>query len=52
MADWTDRFQSRVVPSALPLARVCPSGLNATESTATVLPVRGWPSGRAAVRDW
>ena len=29
-----------------PLASVCPSGLNATESTAPVPPVRGWPSGR------
>ena len=45
MAYWTFRFQSRVVPSSLPLASVCPSGLNATESTVTVLPVRGWPSG-------
>ena len=34
-----------MVPSALPLASVRPSGLNATESTAAVLPVRGWPSG-------
>src|SRR5215469_3671815 len=46
MAYWTFRFQSRVVPSSLPLASVCVSGLNATESTAAVLPVRGWPSGR------
>ena len=45
MAYWTFRFQSRVVPSSLPLASVCPSGLNATESTAVVPPVRGWPSG-------
>ena len=34
MAYWTFKFQSRVVPSPLPLASVCPSGLNATESTA------------------
>ena len=35
-----------MVPSRLPLASVCPSGLNATESTATVPPlVRGWPNG-------
>ena len=34
-----------MVPSRLPLASVCPSGLNATESTATVPPLaRGWPS--------
>lgn len=47
MADWTDRFQSRVVPSALPLARVCPSGLKATESTAPPpgLPLRMGPVG-------
>jgi hypothetical protein len=36
MAYWTFRFQSRVVPSVLPLASVCPSGLNATEVTAAV----------------
>ena len=34
-----------MVPSRLPLASVCPSGLNATESTAPVPPVRRWPSG-------
>ena len=34
MAYWTFRFHSRIVPSSLPLASVCPSGLNATESTA------------------
>ena len=33
MAYWTFRFQSRIVPSALPVASVCPSGLNATEAT-------------------
>ena len=46
MASWAFRFQSRVIPSVLPLARVRPSGLNAIAST--VLPlvvVRGWPSG-------
>jgi hypothetical protein len=41
---------NRTVVSALPLARVCPSGLNTTEETElntteeTEL-VRGWPSG-------
>ena len=34
-----------MMPSRLPLASVCPSGLNATESTAPVPPVRRWPSG-------
>ena len=37
---------SRIVPSRLPLASVCPPGLNATDSTTPVPPVRGWPSGR------
>ena len=40
-------FHSRTVPSTLPLARVRPSGLNATAKTGASLPlVRGWPSGR------
>ena len=35
-----------MVPSSLPLASVCPSGLNATELTAPrAVRVRGWPSG-------
>src|ERR1700756_3815602 len=46
MAYWTFRFQSRIVPSSLLVASVCPSGLNATQSTGTVLTVRGGPSGR------
>ena len=33
IAYWTFRFHSRMAPSSLPLASVCPSGLNATEST-------------------
>ena len=33
---------NRTVPSPLPVARVLPSGLNATESTAPVWPVRGF----------
>ena len=37
---------SRTVPSPLPLARVLPSGLNATESTGPVWPVSGPPIGR------
>jgi hypothetical protein len=41
MASWTFRFQSRVAPSALPLASVRPSGLTATKSTAVMpVPVR------------
>ena len=36
---------SRTVPSSLPLARVLPSGLNATEQTASVWPVSGLPIG-------
>ena len=36
-------FHSQIVPSMLPAARVCPSGLNATESTPLVGPVRGRP---------
>jgi len=36
---------NRTVLSPLLLARVCPSGLNTTEPTALVWPVRGWPSG-------
>ena len=46
IAYWTLRFQSPVVPSSLPVASVRPSGLNATEWTLTLLPVRGRPSGR------
>ena len=34
------RFHSRTVWSALPVARVCPSGLNATALTRLVWPVR------------
>jgi hypothetical protein len=45
MAYWTFRFQSWVVPSALPLASVCPPGLNATEYT-VVPPLRGGPRSR------
>ena len=37
-------FHSRTVWSALPVARVCPSGLNATETTAGRCPI-SWPSG-------
>ena len=33
-------FHSQIVPSPLPAARVCPSGLNATEPTLPVGPVR------------
>ena len=40
------RLQSRMVPSRLPPASVCPSGLNATDATTALLPVSGWPSGR------
>ena len=40
---------SRTVPSALPLASVCPSGLNATESTAALLAGQGLAE-RAGVR--
>jgi hypothetical protein len=39
---------SRIVSSALPLARVLPSGLNATESTQLVWPVRMPIPGSAA----
>ena len=39
---------SRTVPSSLPLARVLPSGLNATESTGPVWPVRILVPGSAA----
>jgi len=38
-------FQSDTVRSVLALARVCPSGLNATEFTTSVGPVSGWLSG-------
>src|SRR5437764_1069158 len=38
-------FHNRTVMSLLPLARVCPSGLNATELTTSVWPVRGGPRG-------
>jgi hypothetical protein len=34
---------SRTVWSSLPVARVCPSGLNATDQTGSVWPVRGSP---------
>src|SRR5215467_1714527 len=37
-------FHSRTVPSVLPVARVVPSGLNATEVTGPVCPVRGGPA--------
>ena len=36
---------SRTVRSALPLATVCPSGLNPIAWTVSVWPARGWPSG-------
>src|SRR2546421_11486586 len=36
---------NRTVWSVLPLARVWPSGLNATERMGLVWPVRGWPRG-------
>src|SRR5229473_2507713 len=36
---------SRTTPSTPPLASVLPPGLNATEYTVPVPPVRGWPSG-------
>jgi hypothetical protein len=39
------RFQSRTVWSALALASVLPSGLNATAKTESVWPVRGSPWG-------
>jgi hypothetical protein len=45
MAYWTFRFQSRVVPSALPLAIVCPLGLNATEE------MNPAPAGKSDGRD-
>jgi hypothetical protein len=40
---------NRTVRSMLALTRVCPFGLNATDQTMLVWPVRGWPSeaGRA-----
>jgi hypothetical protein len=38
-------FNSLIVPSSPPLARVLPSGLNATELTTLVWPVRGLPTG-------
>ena len=41
----TSISHSRTVRSALPLARVRPSGLNATELTELVWPVRGGPRG-------
>ena len=37
-------FHSHTLSSALPAARVRPSGLNATELTKLAGPVRGWPS--------
>ena len=49
MAYWTFRFQSRIVPSSLPLASVRPSGLNATESTAAGAAGQGLAE-RAGVR--
>jgi hypothetical protein len=36
---------SRMVWSRLPLARVCPSGLNTTASTELVWPLKGRPNG-------
>ena len=36
-------FHSQIAPSPLPAARVCPSGLNATEPTLLVGPVSGCP---------
>ena len=42
------RFHNRTVASALPEARVCPSGLNATLSTVSVWPCQG-PAQRARV---
>ena len=39
------RFHNRTVSSALPEARVCPSGLNATLSTALVCTGQRGPSG-------
>ena len=39
------RFHSQTLRSELPAARVCPSGLNATEVTVSVGPFRGRPSG-------
>ena len=42
-----ERSHSRTVRSALAVARVRPSGANATASTASVWPVSGWPSGVA-----
>jgi hypothetical protein len=35
--------QRITVLSALPVARVCPSAVNATEFTDPVWPARGWP---------
>src|SRR5262245_3927407 len=43
-------FHSRTVPSVLPVARVVPPGLNATEVTGPVCPVRGGPAGWWVVR--
>src|SRR5215472_10235171 len=40
----------RVSESALPMARVLPSGLNATEVIRPVWPVRGAPTGRLVAR--
>jgi len=36
---------NRTLWSLEPVARVCPSGLNATEKMGLVGPVRGWPNG-------
>ncbi len=44
VAQGSVRFHNRMVSSALPEARMCPSGLNATLITPLVWPVRGWPS--------
>ena len=43
---WLATSHSRTVLSPLPLARVLPSGLNATEKTLPVWPVSGAPTGR------
>src|SRR6266516_3284604 len=42
-------FHHRAVPSMRPLARVLPPGLNATELTSPVWPVRGFPICRPVV---
>ena len=45
---WVATSHSRTVPSTLALARVLPSGLNATEVTEPVWPVRELPACRPA----